>query len=140
MKKCDVKKHISRDVRVAYIKGDKSIKTDAVLHSADPITEIAEVYCINGDRVRVHFSQLRKIKKVILPIEEKLSNCATNTYTTEEAQKAFQSLREAYLALKFYADTRSWMESTSGRFLGQIVDIKWSRAQEAIKHVEENFI
>lgn len=141
MKRSDVKNHISREVRVYYVKDKKTVKAEGILHSADPVTEVAEVWCSNKERVFVHFSQLRHFKKKIVDLEGKFKTCAEQAYTTEEAKNAFKCLLESYKALKFYGDQRSWMETVGGgRYLGQITDVKWSKAQEALTYVEENFL
>lgn len=143
MKKIEVKKHINRDVRVAYVKGKQVIKTDAHLNSADPLTELAEVWCVNGDRVLVHFSQLRPFHKVKKTVEEQLQG-EVESHPIGKTNGAYRALIDAYKTLKFYGDSRSWMESTSGKYLGQIMDVKWNAAAQSLKvieqYVEENFL
>jgi len=146
MKKSEVKAHIGREVRVAYVLAGRAFKSEALLHSADPVTEIAEVRCINGHRVKVHFSQLKHLNRVKKTVEEQLQTIAGNATACSAGQisAGFLALLEAYKTLKFYGDTRSWMESIHGKYLGQIMDVKWSAAQNTVKliekHVEENFI
>lgn len=140
MKKSEIKERIHKEVRVFYVENDRTIKTVGILHAVNFKEEIAEVWCSNGKQIKVHLSQLKKLDQNIIPLEKRLEDATNNFFSNEEAKNAFKCLLEAYKTLKFYADTRTWIQSTSGKYLGEISSVKWKRAQDTLDYVEKNFI